>query len=64
MELLQKYHQGIRSEIEARGAKFSDCVTLGKALLTRKHRDSAEVRPRRRGRHLFILRRASDRCFH
>lgn len=64
VELLQKYHQGIRSEIEARGAKFSDCVTLGKALLTRKHRDSAEVKPRRRGRHLFILRRASDRCFH
>lgn len=46
MELLQKYHQGIRSEIEARGAKFTDCADLGKALLTRKHRDSAEVRPR------------------
>lgn len=43
MELLQKYHQGIRSEVEARGAKFTDCTDLGKALLTRKHRDSAEV---------------------
>ncbi|XP_070836102.1 spectrin beta chain, erythrocytic isoform X1 [Chaetodon trifascialis] len=44
VELLQKYHQGIRSEIEARGAKFTDCMDLGKALLTRKHRDSAEIK--------------------
>uniref|UniRef100_A0A7N8YMJ8 Spectrin beta chain n=1 Tax=Mastacembelus armatus TaxID=205130 RepID=A0A7N8YMJ8_9TELE len=44
VELLQKYHQGIRSEIEARGAKFTDCIDLGKALLTRKHRDSAEIK--------------------
>lgn len=43
VELLQKYHQGIRSEIEARGAKFTDCIDLGKALLARKHRDSTEV---------------------
>uniref|UniRef100_A0A673CRK1 Spectrin beta chain n=1 Tax=Sphaeramia orbicularis TaxID=375764 RepID=A0A673CRK1_9TELE len=44
VELLQKYHQGIRSEIEARGAKFTDCIDLGKALLMRKHRDSAEIK--------------------
>uniref|UniRef100_A0A4W6CNS6 Spectrin beta chain n=1 Tax=Lates calcarifer TaxID=8187 RepID=A0A4W6CNS6_LATCA len=44
VELLQKYHQGIRSEVEARGAKFTDCTDLGKALLTRKHRDSAEIK--------------------
>uniref|UniRef100_A0AAQ4RED3 Spectrin beta chain n=1 Tax=Gasterosteus aculeatus aculeatus TaxID=481459 RepID=A0AAQ4RED3_GASAC len=44
VELLQKYHQGIRSEIEAREAKFTDCMELGKALLTRKHRDSAEIK--------------------
>uniref|UniRef100_A0A8C4GQ65 Spectrin beta chain n=1 Tax=Dicentrarchus labrax TaxID=13489 RepID=A0A8C4GQ65_DICLA len=44
VELLQKYHQGIRSEIETRGAKFTDCIDLGKALLTRKHRDSAEIK--------------------
>ncbi|KAM8915258.1 spectrin beta chain, erythrocytic isoform 1-T2 [Spinachia spinachia] len=44
VELLQKYHQGIRSEIEAREAKFTDCIDLGKALLTRKHRDSAEIK--------------------
>lgn len=58
MELLQKYHQGIRSEIEARGAKFTDCADLGKALLTRKHRDSAEVRPR-----LFVPHRARITAF-
>ncbi|KAK7904446.1 hypothetical protein WMY93_017053 [Mugilogobius chulae] len=44
VELLQKYHQGIRSEIEARGAKFTDCTELGKALLARKHRDSTEIK--------------------
>ncbi|XP_074548254.1 spectrin beta chain, erythrocytic isoform X2 [Halichoeres trimaculatus] len=44
VELLQKYHQGIRSEIEARSAKFSDCIELGKTLLTRRHRDSAEIK--------------------
>ncbi|XP_056445790.1 spectrin beta chain, erythrocytic [Gadus chalcogrammus] len=44
VELLQKYHQGIRSEIEARGPKFTDCMDLGRALLTRKHRDSAEIK--------------------
>uniref|UniRef100_A0A665VMY5 Spectrin beta chain n=1 Tax=Echeneis naucrates TaxID=173247 RepID=A0A665VMY5_ECHNA len=46
VELLQKYHQGIRSEIEARGGKFTNCIELGKALLTRKHRDSAEIKER------------------
>ncbi|XP_036006666.1 spectrin beta chain, erythrocytic isoform X2 [Fundulus heteroclitus] len=44
VELLQKYHQGIRSEIETRGAKFTDCTDLGKSMLTRKHRDSAEIK--------------------
>lgn len=44
VELLQKYHQGIRSEIETRAAKFTDCIDLGKSMLSRKHRDSAEVR--------------------
>lgn len=44
VELLQKYHQGIRSEIETRAAKFTDCIDLGKSMLARKHRDSAEVR--------------------
>uniref|UniRef100_A0A3Q2ZFB6 Spectrin beta chain n=1 Tax=Hippocampus comes TaxID=109280 RepID=A0A3Q2ZFB6_HIPCM len=43
VELLQKYHQGIRSEIEARGVKFTECSDLGAALLASKHRDSAEI---------------------
>lgn len=64
VELLQKYHQGIRSEIEARGVKFTDCTDLGKTLLTRKHRDSAEVRPPQQRRLLFILSWASNCCFH
>ncbi|XP_061553245.1 spectrin beta chain, erythrocytic isoform X2 [Phycodurus eques] len=44
VELLQKYHQGIRSEIEARGVKFTECSDAGAALLAREHRDSAEIR--------------------
>lgn len=43
VELLMKYHQGIRAEIETRGPKFNDCVELGRNLLTKKHRDSNEV---------------------
>ncbi|MEQ2171129.1 hypothetical protein GOODEAATRI_007573, partial [Goodea atripinnis] len=43
VELLQKYHQGIRSEIETRGTKFTDCIDLGRSMLTRKHRDSSEA---------------------
>ena len=57
-------YKGIRSEIEARGAKFTDCIDLGKALLTRKHRDSAEVRLPQQRQLLFILRWASNCCFH
>lgn len=65
VELLQKYHQDIRSEIEARGAKYSDCMDLGKTMLTRKHRDSAEVRPTvSNDELLFILSWASDFRFH
>uniref|UniRef100_A0A4W5QYJ6 Spectrin beta chain n=1 Tax=Hucho hucho TaxID=62062 RepID=A0A4W5QYJ6_9TELE len=44
VELLMKYHQGIRSEIDQRGPKFSDCVAHGKALLARKHKYSAEIK--------------------
>ncbi|XP_028856449.1 spectrin beta chain, erythrocytic-like [Denticeps clupeoides] len=44
VELLMKYHQGIRAEIETRSLKFNECVDLGHALLARKHRDSAEVK--------------------
>ncbi|ROL18754.1 Spectrin beta chain, non-erythrocytic 1 [Anabarilius grahami] len=44
VELLMKYHQGIRAEIETRGPKFNQCVELGQALLERKHKDSAEIK--------------------
>uniref|UniRef100_A0A8C9W037 Spectrin beta chain n=1 Tax=Scleropages formosus TaxID=113540 RepID=A0A8C9W037_SCLFO len=44
VELLMKYHQGIRSEIDARDPKFTACVKLGQALLAREHRDSAEIK--------------------
>ncbi|KAL0969750.1 hypothetical protein UPYG_G00231790 [Umbra pygmaea] len=44
VELLMKYHQGIRSEIDQREPKFSDCVEHGKALLARKHKDFAEIK--------------------
>ncbi|XP_026085186.1 spectrin beta chain, erythrocytic-like isoform X1 [Carassius auratus] len=43
VELLMKYHQGIRAEIETRGPKLNQCVELGRALLERRHKDSAEI---------------------
>uniref|UniRef100_A0A8K9XFT7 Spectrin beta chain n=1 Tax=Oncorhynchus mykiss TaxID=8022 RepID=A0A8K9XFT7_ONCMY len=43
VELLMKYHQGIMSEINQRGPKFSECEEHGKALLARKHKDSVEI---------------------
>ncbi|NWS64473.1 SPTB1 protein, partial [Chunga burmeisteri] len=44
VELLMKYHQGIRAEVDARGKSFSTCVELGKKLLQRKHQDSPEIK--------------------
>ncbi|KAF4102423.1 spectrin beta chain, erythrocytic isoform X1 [Onychostoma macrolepis] len=44
VELLIKYHQGIRAEIETRGPKFNQCMEMGRALLERKHKDSAEIK--------------------
>ncbi|TSN67083.1 Spectrin beta chain, non-erythrocytic 1 [Bagarius yarrelli] len=46
VELLMKYHQGLRAEIETRGPKFNDCVELGQTLLAQKHRDSDEIKER------------------
>ncbi|XP_062862945.1 spectrin beta chain, erythrocytic [Trichomycterus rosablanca] len=43
VELLMKYHQGIRAEIETRGPKFNTCVELGQTLLAQKHKDSDEI---------------------
>uniref|UniRef100_A0A8C2CSH5 Spectrin beta chain n=1 Tax=Cyprinus carpio TaxID=7962 RepID=A0A8C2CSH5_CYPCA len=44
VEILIKYHQGIHAEIETRGPKFNQCEGLGRALLERKHKDSAEIK--------------------
>ncbi|XP_075357915.1 spectrin beta chain, erythrocytic isoform X1 [Mycteria americana] len=44
VELLMKYHQGIRAEVDARGKSFAACIELGKKLLQRKHQDSPEIK--------------------
>ncbi|NWR83248.1 SPTB1 protein, partial [Furnarius figulus] len=44
VELLMKYHQGIRAEVEARSKNFTSCIELGKKLLQRKHQDSPEIK--------------------
>ncbi|ELK09862.1 Spectrin beta chain, brain 1 [Pteropus alecto] len=44
VELLMKYHQGIKAEIETRSKNFSACLELGKSLLQRQHEASEEIR--------------------
>lgn len=44
VELLMKYHQGIKAEIETRSKNFSACLELGESLLQRQHQASEEVR--------------------
>ncbi|NXF54560.1 SPTB1 protein, partial [Oceanites oceanicus] len=44
VELLMKYHQGIRAEVDARGKSFTTCIELGKKLLQRKHQDSPKIK--------------------
>ncbi|NWR44493.1 SPTB1 protein, partial [Regulus satrapa] len=44
VELLMKYHQGIKAEVDARGKNFTTCIELGKKLLQRKHQDSVEIK--------------------
>uniref|UniRef100_UPI00398F8911 spectrin beta chain, non-erythrocytic 1-like isoform X2 n=1 Tax=Pristiophorus japonicus TaxID=55135 RepID=UPI00398F8911 len=44
VELLMKYHQGIRAEIDARNRKFTSCIDLGKTMLARKHHASDEIK--------------------
>ncbi|XP_058423092.1 spectrin beta chain, erythrocytic isoform X2 [Diceros bicornis minor] len=44
VELLMKYHQGIKAEIETRSKNFSACLELGESLLQRQHEASEEVR--------------------
>lgn len=44
VELLMKYHQGIRAEIDTRSKNFNACLELGESLLQREHQASEEVR--------------------
>ncbi|NXF60577.1 SPTB1 protein, partial [Ciccaba nigrolineata] len=44
VELLMKYHQTIRAEVDARGKNFTTCIELGKKLVQRKHQDSPEIK--------------------
>lgn len=43
VELLLKYHQGIKAEINTRAKNFSTCLELGESLLQRQHQASDEV---------------------
>lgn len=45
VELLLKYHQGIKAEINTRAKNFSTCLELGESLLQRQHQASEEVSP-------------------
>uniref|UniRef100_A0A8V5G0U0 Spectrin beta chain n=1 Tax=Melopsittacus undulatus TaxID=13146 RepID=A0A8V5G0U0_MELUD len=44
VELLIKYHQGIKAEVDTRDKNFSACIELGKKLLQRKHQESPEIK--------------------
>ncbi|XP_077320775.1 spectrin beta chain, erythrocytic [Lithobates pipiens] len=44
VELLIKYHQDLRAEIEARNTSYSSCVDLGETLLARNHPASEEIK--------------------
>nr|XP_014718091.2 spectrin beta chain, erythrocytic isoform X2 [Equus asinus] len=47
VELLKKYHEGIKAEIETRSKNFSSCLELGESLLQRQHQASDEIREKR-----------------
>ncbi|XP_067847419.1 spectrin beta chain, non-erythrocytic 1-like isoform X2 [Heptranchias perlo] len=44
VELLMKYHKGIKAEIDARHRNFTSCMDLGKTMLARKHQASEEIK--------------------
>jgi len=44
VELLMNSHQNHKAEIDARESNFSDCISLGKELLTRNHYASNEIK--------------------
>ncbi|XP_072341625.1 spectrin beta chain, non-erythrocytic 1-like isoform X1 [Scyliorhinus torazame] len=43
VELLMKYHQGIRAEIDVRNRNLTYCIDLGKTMLARNHHASEEI---------------------
>uniref|UniRef100_A0A8C4TM46 Spectrin beta chain n=1 Tax=Erpetoichthys calabaricus TaxID=27687 RepID=A0A8C4TM46_ERPCA len=44
VELLMKYHQGIKAEIDTRNKKYVTCVDLGRTLVARQHQASEEIK--------------------
>ncbi|XP_030069865.1 spectrin beta chain, erythrocytic [Microcaecilia unicolor] len=44
VELLMKYHQGIKAEIDARAKDFTNCIDLGKTFVARNHPASEEIK--------------------
>ncbi|XP_072287539.1 spectrin beta chain, non-erythrocytic 4 isoform X2 [Pyxicephalus adspersus] len=44
VEVLMSYHQGLKSEIEARNKRIADCVELGKSLVLNKRPASEEIK--------------------
>merc|ERR1712051_738650 len=44
VELLMNSHQNHKAEIDARESNFSECISLGKELLTRNHYASNEIK--------------------
>uniref|UniRef100_A0AC35TJQ1 Spectrin beta chain n=1 Tax=Rhabditophanes sp. KR3021 TaxID=114890 RepID=A0AC35TJQ1_9BILA len=43
VELLMNNHQSLKAEVDARESNFSQCLTLGRDLLNRKHYASSEI---------------------
>ncbi|XP_068106871.1 spectrin beta chain, non-erythrocytic 4 isoform X3 [Hyperolius riggenbachi] len=44
VEVLMSYHQGLKSEIEARNKRIAECVELGKSLVLNKMPASEEIK--------------------
>ncbi|XP_006864620.1 PREDICTED: spectrin beta chain, erythrocytic isoform X2 [Chrysochloris asiatica] len=48
VELLMKYHQSIKAEMNTRSKNFNACLELGESLLQRQHQASEEIREKLR----------------
>ncbi|KAG8448770.1 hypothetical protein GDO86_015726 [Hymenochirus boettgeri] len=44
VEVLMNYHQGLKTDIEARNKRIADCVELGKSLVLNKRPSSDEIK--------------------